>query len=81
MNLVEDIAITMESQGVETPLTRMAVRDMLFGLDNSGKMETTEQVIAYRIGQIRGTRIMADNDKIARRSRSTWSKKANARNR
>jgi len=67
----------LEAAGVDSPVIRQATTDTMMGLNRSLNYQATvmEQV-AYRVGQIRGQKMLDEQAKVARRSKATWSSKA-----
>ena len=58
-------------------IVNQAMTDTIMGLDRSlSYAETEMQALAYRIGQAKGEKQLIEDSRIARRSRSTWSARA-----
>lgn len=68
---------TLATADIDGPLIQKGIRDSLMGIDNSVRYEDeVNAYIMYQIGRLRAERVKDRNAVTSRRSRSTWSKRA-----
>lgn len=68
---------TLAAADIDGPMIQKGIRDSLMGIDNSVRYEDeVNTYIMYQIGRLRAEGVKDRNAVTSRRSRSTWSNRA-----